>query len=78
MKTYEEYENEYEQIVKLASPQECIVKKELWIGFKVCDDENKVPMPTNEFFTWLESLDERLVECVAKTIELVNDLSGDK
>ena len=75
MKTYEEYEKEYEQIVKSASPQDYIVRKELWIGFKVCDDENKEPTPTQDFIDWLESLDERLVECVAKTIDLANDLA---
>lgn len=74
MKTYEEYEREYEQIVRSASPNEYVVKKELWIGFKVCEDENKVPMPTTDFIEWLESLDERLVQCVAETIELSNSL----
>ena len=74
MKKYEEYEKEYEQIARSASPDERIVKKELWIGFKVCDDENKVPAPTTEFIEWLESLDERLIQCVGETIELANSL----
>ena len=74
MKTYEEYEKEYEQILKSAKPDEMVVKKELWIGFQVCEDENKVHEPTEEFMAWLESLDERLVQCIAKTIELANSL----
>ena len=74
MKTYEEYEKEYEQILKSAKPDEMVVKKELSIGFQVCEDENKVPEPTEEFMAWLESLDERLVQCIAKTIELANSL----
>ena len=74
MKTYKEYEREYEQIVKSAKNGESVVKKELWIGFKVCDDENVVPEPTEAFLTWLESLDEELVKCVASTIELANSM----
>ena len=73
MKTYEEYEREYELIVKSAK-KEYVVKKELWIGFKVCDDANVVPEPTEKFFSWLESLDERLLQCVASTIQLANEM----
>ena len=76
MKTYEEYEREYEQIRKSAKPQEYVAKKELWIGFTVCEDENRVPEPTDDFMSWLESLDERLFDCVAETIKLANSLRG--
>lgn len=74
MKTYEEYEKEYEKIVKSAKNGECVVKKELWIGFKVCDDESMIPSPTEEFISWFEGLEERLNLCVASTIQLANSM----
>lgn len=67
MKTYEAYEREYNQIVKSAKPGTLVVKKDLWIGFKVCDDENIEPQDP-KFQSWFNSLDERLQNCVYATL----------
>lgn len=67
MKTYEAYEREYNKIVKSAKPGDYVVKKELWIGFKVCDDENIEPQDP-KFQSWFNSLDERLQNCVYATL----------
>ena len=74
MKTYAEYEKEYENAVKSAKNGDYTVKKELWIGFKLCDDENMIPAPTEEFINWFESLEEQLNYCVASTIQLANQM----
>lgn len=67
MKTYEAYEREYSQIVKSTKPGDYVVKKDLWIGFKVCDDENIEPQDP-KFQSWFNSLDERLQNCVYATL----------
>lgn len=75
MKTYEEYEKEYEELVLgSAGSTDYVARKELWIGFKLCTDENKEPALTDDFLQWIDTLDERLVDCVGATIELVNKL----
>ena len=67
MKTYEAYEREYSQIVKSAKPGRLVIKKDLWIGFKVCDDENMDPSHP-AFSVWVSTLDEKLQNCVHATL----------
>ena len=67
MKTYEAYEREYNQIVKSAKPGTLVIKKDLWIGFMVCYDENMDPSHP-AFDVWVSTLDERLQNCVHATL----------